>query len=310
MEKHEATHPITRSWEQWNRRSKWRNAIRWADWRVTKKFARLSGVQVKRSVPMFWGELMTIVYPEYVSGFLGKHGYFEKDLTAAVVDLVRPGDTFFDVGSHFGFYSLLAADIVGASGAVHAFEPTPETYEVLSENAKRRDVIQAHNLAVFDEPKTIQFWKQSIRDSAINFVITDQQNLSRDEINEGQTIDVQAVRLDDFATAHGLPDVMKLDVEGVESFVLRGMSNILKESRPVVMMEVGDSINEKTGNVSSRENVNFLLDHGYVAWEYAGQTPEQHIPQTSYQSGNLVFIHATSERQPSGMSDQPQRMAA
>ena len=122
-----ATKPISDTWARWNERSKLQNAARWLDWRITKKFARLSGRKIKRSVPMFWGERITIVYPEYVSGFLGKYGYFERDLTAAVVDLVEPGDTFYDVGAHFGFYSVLAADLVGSSGAVHSFEPTPQT---------------------------------------------------------------------------------------------------------------------------------------------------------------------------------------
>ena len=296
-----ATKPISDTWARWNERSKLQNAARWLDWRITKKFARLSGRKIKRSVPMFWGERITIVYPEYVSGFLGKYGYFERDLTAAVVDLVEPGDTFYDVGAHFGFYSVLAADLVGSSGAVHSFEPTPQTYEVLSENADRRENIQSHNLAVFDEPKSIQFWEQSVRDSSLNFVVGDDQCIDRDKMHDGWMIEVQAVRLDDFAKTHGTPDVIKLDVEGVESFVLRGMNGILERSRPVVMMEVGDNITEKTGNVCSRENVDYLLERGYVAWTYGGKEPQQHIPQETYHAGNLVFVHELSQRQPGSL---------
>ncbi len=289
---------ISAEWARWHTRSGIQSTLRWLDWRITKKFARLSGRKIKRSVPMFWGERLTIVYPEYVSGLLGKHGYFERDLTAAVVDLVEPGDTFYDVGAHFGFYSLLAADLVGSTGKVHSFEPTPQTYGILSENAARRDIIQAHNLAVFDEPKTIQFWQQSVRDSALNFVVAGDEGVDHDKVHDGRMIDVEAIRLDDFASQHGAPDVIKLDVEGVESFVLRGMSGILTQSQPIVMMEVGDSIQEKTGNVCSRENVDFLIDHGYTPWQYDGPAPEKHTPKQTYGCGNLVFVHNQSQRQP------------
>ena len=68
---------LQQSWQTWNRRTPLNRLARWIDWRVTKKAARWSGRSIKRSVPMFWGQEMTIVYPEYVSGQLGRHGFFE-----------------------------------------------------------------------------------------------------------------------------------------------------------------------------------------------------------------------------------------
>ena len=282
---------LQESWQTWNRRTPLNRLARWIDWRVTKKAARWSGRAIKRSVPMFWGQEMTIVYPEYVSGQLGRHGFFEHDVTSAMIDVLQPGMTFYDVGAHFGFYSLLASTAVGESGQVHAFEPAPSTFPILSENAQRRGNIQVHNLAVFNERKTLDFWQQELRDSAINFLVNDTCKLDSPEVKSGRVCRVQALPLDEFVQEHGDPDVIKLDVEGVEGPVLSGMSQLLQRRKPVVSMEVGDVITEKTNNQPCRENVQFLMDFGYEVFEYRDGQPRPHTLCEVYEPSNLLFRH-------------------
>lgn len=290
---------LSEVWQTWLERPRWKSFPRWIDWQLTKKLAIWGGREIKRSVPMFWGEPMTIVYPEFVSGRLGRHGYFERDLTAAMINLLEPGDVFYDVGSHFGFYSLLASRIVGARGAVHAFEPTPETFHVLSENASQVATISTHNCAVYDRPTTLKFWIEAKRHSPANFVVSNPTEIRREALSQGTEIEVQAVRLDDFAIDHRAPNLIKLDVEGAESHALCGMLGLLTNHRPTVFMEVGDDVNQKTGNVRSRDNVDLLLDHGYLAWEYLESGPVPHRPRAVYEFGNLMFVHPSNRRQPS-----------
>jgi hypothetical protein len=81
---------------------------------------------------LFWGERMTVIMPE---GFLYvRYGYYEGYLTGAILRMIGRGVSFIDVGAHFGYFSLLASRLVGEEGRVHAFEPTPRTFEVHSRN--------------------------------------------------------------------------------------------------------------------------------------------------------------------------------
>jgi len=58
---------------------------------------------------------------------LYQYGFFEEGLTRAIIEKLRPGDTFVDIGAHVGYYTILASLLVGAEGHVVAFEPTPRT---------------------------------------------------------------------------------------------------------------------------------------------------------------------------------------
>ncbi|MGB1815719.1 MAG: hypothetical protein ACPHJ3_10215, partial [Rubripirellula sp.] len=91
-------------WLQQNERRHIRNLPRWAKVRIEKKAAKWLGKTCKVSVPLFWGQEMSVVFPEFVSGRLGKFGYFEDDVTSMFIDCVEPGMTFYDVGSHYGYF--------------------------------------------------------------------------------------------------------------------------------------------------------------------------------------------------------------
>jgi predicted methyltransferase len=61
-------------------------------------------------------------------------GFYEGQYSLFVAALLRPGDWVADVGAHVGYYTLLAAAIVGETGHVFAFEPAPDNLEYLSKN--------------------------------------------------------------------------------------------------------------------------------------------------------------------------------
>ena len=99
----------------------------------------LSKNQTKQmKATLFWGEDMNVVLPEIVSCFLHRYGFFEPDLTKIFLMHLKPGQTFFDVGTHFGYYSMLASKLVGHEGQVHGFEPTPGTYKILHSNLSKK----------------------------------------------------------------------------------------------------------------------------------------------------------------------------
>ena len=68
---------------------------------------------------------MTIIIPEVVSLHIFQYGYYEEGLTRMIIELLEPRMIFFDIGAHFGYYTLMVSAIVGNKGQVHSFEPTP-----------------------------------------------------------------------------------------------------------------------------------------------------------------------------------------
>lgn len=282
---------LSRLWENCRHQSTLNRLPRWIDWRVTKKVAKWTGRPRHRETELFWGQKMTIVYPEYVSSKIGQSGFFEADLTSMFIDVLRPGMVVYDVGSHFGYFSLLASALVGDAGDVFAFEPTSNTYSVLSSNAERRENISCHNVAAFRESGEISFWDQGLNGSSVNFIVNDQSSVDPAHIVSGRMIKVPAVKLDEFASDHRDPDFLKIDAEGAEGPILEGMAEIIQRSRPAISLEMGDGITQKTGNKPCRENVTFLQDLGYEVYDYRRCEMQRHDIAASYAYDNLLFKH-------------------
>ena len=273
-----------------DQRSPLQSFPRWLRWRVRKKVARWMGRPDKHAVPLFWGQPMTIAYPEYVSSKIGRYGYFDREFTETLIDLIRPGMVVYDIGAHFGYYSLLASELVGNQGAVYSFEPTPQTYQLLQENASRRENIQCENLAAFSETRTLQFLDQGLLDSSGNFIVKESSK-HRSSSRVQREVSVQAVRLDEFATENRDPDFLKIDAEGAEGEILKGMSEIIDRSHPAISLEVGDDVAETTGSNPCRDNVDFLMERGYQVFDIYPGGPKRHVLVEKYPPANLLFVH-------------------
>lgn len=259
--------------------------------RVSKKYAKWTGKPLKRETKLFWGQSMTIVYPEFVSTKIGRLGYFETDMTSMFLDVLRPGMTVYDVGSHYGYFSLLASEIVGDAGHVFAFEPTAATFEVLQENAAGHDNITCNNVAADRETGEITFLDQGVHNSALNFIVRDEQESGGDHDSNTRLIKVRAVKLDEFASENRYPDFVKVDAEGAEAMILEGMAEILERCHPGIGLEMGDRICAKTGNEPSCRNVEFLMDLGYEVFDYRSCHAQRHEVKTAYGYENLFFRH-------------------
>ncbi len=163
-------------------------------------------------------------------------GLGEPAMQQALVDYLRPGMTFFDVGANIGFFSLLAARIVGPLGRVVSFEADPEVADRLSKNLARNEFHHAMVVqkAVWSEPMRIFFVRADAGvspDRGLGHVATS----SSDSAN---TISVDAVSLDTFRAPGKPPDFIKCDVEGAEAAVFEGANELLRKKRPILLVEM------------------------------------------------------------------------
>ena len=143
-------------------------------------------------------------------------GCSEPETAAFLCNALRPGMNFFDVGAHIGEYTLLAGRSVGPEGSVHAFEPQPDTYELLQENLRRNHAanVKAVPCAIAAECGLARFRRHP--------------EPSQSTLDPGGDITVPTRTLPDYVRETGvLPHVIKVDVEGAECEVLKGALPLL-----------------------------------------------------------------------------------
>jgi FkbM family methyltransferase len=189
---------------------------------------------------LFFGADMTVVLPEVISEAIYTYGMFDPTVTWMALKSVRAGDLIFDVGAHFGYFSLLFAHLTGANGRVIAFEPTPSTFAILQANARRSNRIEAVNQAAGDADGEVEIADFGLKYSAWNTLAAESRMPGLLGANACKHLKVPAVRLDAYARARGLiPDFIKIDAENFEHAVVNGLQGLLEQSQPVVLLEAG-----------------------------------------------------------------------
>lgn len=171
-------------------------------------------------------------------GFVWR-GEHEPEVQDAIHAVLTQGTVFYDVGAHVGTMSLGAANVVGETGRVVAFDAEPENVERLRRSAAKNGLegrLRVVQAAV---------WSHSARDG-ISFrrgAVRSQGGVeaegNRPVLASGEIINVSAITLDDFiATGEPPPQLLKIDVEGGEYEVLRGAARLFASLRPLVLIEV------------------------------------------------------------------------
>lgn len=164
---------------------------------------------------------------------LGTHAATPRELAK----LVRPGMTVFDVGANEGQMALAFARLVGPKGKVVAFEPAPECFAALRFNLALTGVQNVKSLqaALADSPGVVEllFYPEARTQNKLATV-----ERSYRPQAPPRELEVAAVTLDHVAKTEGMPDVLKIDVEGAAAAVLRGARDTLAAAAPIVYIEL------------------------------------------------------------------------
>jgi FkbM family methyltransferase len=234
----------------------------------------------------FFGAEMWVVLPEGGACEIFCLGAIEEDVTSFLLTHVTEGMTFIDVGANVGYFALLAARLVGPSGQVHAFEPAQGTCDILRHNACRHGNITVQQKALWSCRTALPFHEYGRRYSALNSV-RHHRLVRESDLALARAYDVEAITLDEYCTARALaPDFIKIDAETAEPQILRGSRHTLARHRPFVALEVWDDPAR-----DSRDDITFLLNHGYEAFEYHAGAIIPHRLRDSYGYTNLLFAH-------------------
>lgn len=169
----------------------------------------------------------------------------ERESMTLCARLIRDGDVVFDVGGHIGYMALYFASLVGACGRIFSFEPASSNLPYIRANVERathKNVVLVEQ-AVGAENGFTTFWAEDLtgQNGSIipGYSAVDTTAKSHGVRAQTREVTVEVVTLDSFAGRVGVaPSFAKIDVEGAESLVLRGMGDILAGARPRIMIEV------------------------------------------------------------------------
>ncbi len=167
-------------------------------------------------------------------------GYYETETIEAIKRVLRPGDTFIDIGASIGYLSAIGAGSVGKNGQVHSFEPVPLYFQRLKKMAQMNPdykiIINQCALGEKEEMASVDI--TSLENIGWNTMVPGA--IKKEMLKE--TIEAPIYRLDNYIRQKALNNIslIKIDVEGFEFPVLRGLSNYFEniDRHPFIICEI------------------------------------------------------------------------
>ena len=182
-------------------------------------------------------------------------GEVEKKEMELCSEYISESSVILDIGANLGLYSIYFSRLA-KNGWILAFEPSIETFYFLVKNVANIPNVLPINIAANNEGKIANFFQAS--DNAYSSLV----NTQRKEILK--VIKVPCMKVDDVVFGLGLKrvDFVKIDVEGLELNVLKGLEEVITKFKPVIYCEIYKGINS---NPQPDETVQSLLERGYRA---------------------------------------------
>ncbi len=263
---------------------------------LSKVLYPATGRGTKQKVKTYFDVPMLVNLPAAMDIFLlgTKTHDSEIRLQRFLIKSLKEGAHFVDVGAHYGFYSLLASQLVGSTGKVHAFEASRDTFNILRYNTREQPCIAIYNRAVSEEHgSTAQFFEFPTLQSEYNTLFGEQFR-GQSWSGKGKRYEVATVALDYFFTEKGIqPDIIKVDVEGAELLVLKGMAETLSRNNPIVVMEYVD---DRESTDSYEQALVFLTEKNYELHVISASGVlkpairiNKYLKEKKIRSENLVF---------------------
>jgi FkbM family methyltransferase len=196
---------------------------------------------------------------DYLVGAAVLAGCYEPHVTDLLRGLLRRGAVFVDIGANVGYFSLMAASLVGPRGQVIAFEPRPDNVALLTLSVKDNGFtnVIVHPHAVAEREQVFKVYPS--QDTSLSHVV----EADRKVDHTGQVYSVRAVALDEFLADLPRLDFMKIDIDGNELRAFQGMRGLLRRHRPVIAFEYSPPLIESVGQGNAEDLLKEIQAHDY-----------------------------------------------
>lgn len=183
---------------------------------------------------------------------------YEPEVTKIFEQYLRPGMGVLDIGANVGYFSLLAATLVGPTGFVQSWEPSADNAKVLFANCllNQLENIEVIQSAATDKNQVFKYFRDST-----NGNVSGMEQSQPEEMLSAET--VMGLRVDDFIAASAQIGFVKIDVEGHEYKAMVGARNTLIRCKPIVVSEFSPPSLLGRSGVSGREYLQLFSELGY-----------------------------------------------
>ena len=182
-----------------------------------------------------------------ISKDLFQFGIRERASTRMMQNILSKDKVVVDIGANIGYYALMEAK---AGATVFAIEPVPDNFKSLSSNIE------------LNEYKTIETYQMAIgsKNTTVRMALSEKSNLHVITTDDnGNGIDVKVMKLDDFLIGKKTPDIVRMDVEGYEYNIIKGMPKTLDK------MKQGSWLFIEVHNIPNKgELFNIINEAGFV----------------------------------------------
>lgn len=162
---------------------------------------------------------------------LSKHLFFndirEPECTKIMKKWLKGGMTIVEMGANIGYYALLEASLIGNKGKIYAIEPFPSNFELLQKNIEMNfyeNIVEPYNIAIGNKTGTEKLFV-SKKHNRCNMLGSESLDF----------VEVKTETLDDFIADKRMPDIIRMDIEGFEYYVLDGMKKTLHQCQACKM---------------------------------------------------------------------------
>lgn len=198
-------------------------------------------------------------WSERLTFFLGR--YYELPVQLLLRAVLRPGDRFVDIGANIGMITLMAARCVGEAGRVDCFEPNPTCVAALRHHLALNAIehVHVHPVALADAAGRMRLNLTSRHTGTATLAAV---------ADVVESFEVEVGIGDELLAGSASIRAIKIDVEGFELHVLRGLERVLKQQRPMLITEFIEAQFQRAGTSGQAIEV-LLRSHGYCPFVLA-----------------------------------------
>jgi FkbM family methyltransferase len=221
-------------------------------------------------------------FPRYAGGKL-----HEPHVTPLLLREIEKARCFVDVGALLGYYTCLASKII-PSGVVYAFEMDAYNFGLLEKNIALNGAtnVRAMQAAVADRSGTLSYFRNGTGEGGVFKLAKLGTTFTQEQLTPAKAVTLDEV----FATEAG-PDVVKVDVEGAEILVLKGMLGLLRERKPTLFMEVHPNTIQGFG-ATSQDLVRIITECGYELYAIENRDDRGYLTRVGDTVAHNTMLYA------------------
>ncbi len=190
---------------------------------------------------------------------------YEPVITDFIEKEIKKDFVVLDIGANIGYYTLIFAKLVGENGKIFAFEPDPTNFALLKKNM---EINNYKNAALIQKAVSDKTGK------AMLYLCDNNKGDHRiyDSDDGRRSIPIESIRLDDYFKDYvGKIDFIKIDTQGADELVIKGMPNLLRKNKNLKIILEFWPLGVKKSGGNAKEFLQLLIEYGFKIYDLGNE---------------------------------------